>query len=520
MTPPRLALAFVLLAVLACRGRSSELPSAHGEQELRVESFTHYSEHTELFVEYEPFIAGQASPMAAHLTRLKGWKPLTEGKVVATLSGDGQEERFETSAPSSPGIFRPEPKPLRSGRRRLTLIVTTSEGTDAHELGEVIVHASAAEAAKASASRPPEPGGLIPFLMEQQWKTEFGTAAVAERTLRATVLANGMLRPRSDGEAHVAAPAAGRLLATGTAFPRIGSEVKKDQLLAFLAPRLSGDADPATLELAVWRAKLRVDYARRDRERLEPLLTQQAVPERRVIEARQAEALAEGELTAASRRAAQFKSTQRVSATGASGRIELRAPIAGVIASAGAAPGAFVEEGRELFHVVDLDRLWLEVQVPEADIGRVEKPTGASFDVEGFDKRIEVGSASGSRLVAFGGVVDPQTRTAPLIFEVPNRSRVLKAGMFARVHVQTGREAKGVAIPVSAVVDDGKQEVAFVQVNGEGYERRPLRLGIRDGDLVQVLEGLSPGERVVARGAWQVRLASAAGALPAHGHVH
>jgi multidrug efflux pump subunit AcrA (membrane-fusion protein) len=52
------------------------------------------------------------------------------------------------------------------------------------------------------------------------------------------------------------------------------------------------------------------------------------------------------------------------------------------------------------------------------------------------------------------------------------------------------------------------------------YERRPVRLGIRDGDLVQVIDGIAPGERVVARGACQVRLASAAGALPVHGHVH
>ena len=518
MTPLRLAL--VLLPVLACRGRSSESPSAHGAQEVGVESFTHYGERTELFVEYEPFVAGKASPMAAHLTRLDDWKPLAGGRVVAVLSGDGEEERFEASAPSTAGIFRPEPKPSRPGLRRLTLLITTSAGADKHDLGEVTVHASTADASKASAARPPVPAGFIPFLMEQQWKTDFGTATATDRPLRASVIANGMLRPRSDGEAHVAAPVAGRLLTAGSAFPRVGAEVKKDQLLAVLAPRLSGDADPATLELAVAQTQLRAEYALRDRERLEGLLTQQAVPQRRVIEAQQAEALAKGELAAASRRLAQSQATQRVSGTGAAGRVELRAPVAGVVVSVGAAPGAFVNEGAELFHVVDLDLLWLEVQVPEADIGRIDKPSGASFDVEGFDGRISVGGAGGGRLVAFGGVIDPQTRTAPLIFEVPNRSRALRAGMFARVHVATGREVRGVAIPASAVVDDGKQEVVFVQVSGEAYERRPLRLGIRDGELVQVLDGLSPGERVVVRGAWQVRLASAAGAVPAQGHVH
>jgi multidrug efflux pump subunit AcrA (membrane-fusion protein) len=117
-------------------------------------------------------------------------------------------------------------------------------------------------------------------------------------------------------------------------------------------------------------------------------------------------------------------------------------------------------------------------------------------------------------------VVDPQSRTVPLVFEVPNPGRALRAGMYARVRVFTGQARKALAIPASAVVDDGKQEVAYVLSSGEAFERRPLKLGVRDGDLVEVVEGLAPGDRVVSRGAWQVRLAAAGGALPAHGHVH
>ena len=338
--------------------------------------------------------------------------------------------------------------------------------------------------------------------------------------MRASVAANGTLRGRSDGEAHVTAPVAGRLVAGGPAFPHVGMEVRKDQVLAVIAPRLTSDADPATLDLDVARSRLRLELARQERERLEGLLAQQAVPERRVIEARSTESLAKEENDAASRRLAQHRGTQRATGQGASGRVELRSPVTGVVAAVSAAPGAFVEEGRELFHVVDLDRLWLEVQVPEADIGRIGKPTGAWFEVDGVDWRFEVGPGSGGRVVAVGGVVDAQSRTAPLIFELANPGRVLRVGMFARVHVVSGAPTKGLAIPSSAVVDDGRQEVAFVLVSGETFERRPLRLGVRDGDLVQVISGLELGDRVVSRGTWQVRLSAAAGAIPASGHVH
>ena len=511
--------ALAALLVTACRPGDKKDHAAGGHDDVAPLSFTHFEGKTQIFVEFEPFVAGKEGRMAAHFTRVSDWKPLTEGKVVASLSGGSAEERFEVAGPSSPGIFRPKPKPGAAGKRRLAISVTTAEGTDVHDLGEVTVHPTE-EAAAHAAGEAPEQAGLIAFLMEQQWKTEFGMALAAEKPLRGSVAANGSIRPRSDGEAHVTAPVVGRLVTAGPSFPRVGMEVRRDQLLAVLAPRLGVDADSATLELAVTRARLALELAKQERERAEGLFAQQAVAERRVIEARSAEALAVEEHAAATRRLAQFQGTQRASGGDAAGRVELRAPVSGVIAAVTAAPGAFVAEGQELFHVVDLDRLWLEVLVPEADVGRIGAPTGAAFTVDGYPQSFEVAPGKGAAPVAFGGLVDPQSRTVPLVFEVPNPGRALRAGMYARVRVFTGQAKKALAIPASAVVDDGKQEVAYVLSSGEAFERRPLKLGVRDGDLVEVLEGLAPGDRVVSRGAWQVRLAAAGGALPAHGHVH
>jgi len=75
-------------------------------------------------------------------------------------------------------------------------------------------------------------------------------------------------------------------------------------------------------------------------------------------------------------------------------------------------------------------------------------------------------------------------------------------------------------VPESAIVDDGGRPVIFIQQAGESFLRRPVKLGIREGGLVQVLEGASPGERVVTRGAHLVRLSAMCSQVPAHGHVH
>ena len=186
------ALVMVLL-VSACRPGGKD-EHGHGA-EGRVESFTHFGNATELFVEFEPLVAGRETKMAAHLTRLSDWKPLGEGKVTVILSDGEREERFEVGAPSTPGIFRPAPKPASPGKRRLAISVTTPAGTDVHDLGEVVVHASPEATAKAAAPEP-ERGGQVAFLMEQQWRTDFGTAAAEERPLRPSVVANGVLRPR------------------------------------------------------------------------------------------------------------------------------------------------------------------------------------------------------------------------------------------------------------------------------------------------------------------------------------
>jgi RND family efflux transporter MFP subunit len=516
----------VLALLVSCRkgpagaddhGHGGADRAAHGTPAERpAASVTHFGERTELFLEYAVLVRGEESRFAAHLNDLEHFKPLEKGRVEVVLSGGGApDERFEVTDPSPVGIFRPLVKPAHPSTRRLVLTVESAGRTDGHDLGEVKVFASVADAV--AAGEVEERPGLVPFLKEQQWRTEFATAPVEEAALRPSVLANGTLRARADGESRIAAPVAGLLVASGGGFPFIGRQVRAGDVLAALSPRVGGDADPASLELAVTQARLDLDLARKDLARLRELAAAEAVPEKRVQEARRAVAEAEARVAAGNARKARFDGA---SGTGSGGRIMLRSTVTGTLASIASTPGSFVEQGRELFHVVDLDRLWLEVQVPEADVGRIGKPVGAWFEVEGFEQPFEVAPERGGRVIGFGGVIDPQTRTAQLVFELPNAQHDLRVGMFARVHVLTGAPEKALAVPASAVVDDGSEQVVFVEVSGERFERRPVQLGLRDRGRVQVLAGVSPGERVVSRGAYQVRLAAASGAIPQHGHVH
>lgn len=482
-------------------------------------AYTNFAPNSELFVEFKALAVGAESSFAAHVTKLADFQPATEGKVTAILSGGGAaDETFVATSASSPGIFRPIAKPAHAGTRTLRFEIEVGGFRDVHDLGEVTVYPSL-EAAIAAAPKDEEGGGgTITYLKEQQWKTEFATAPVAKAPLRASIEASAELAPTPDGYAAVTAPLAGRLV-PGT-FPRIGAEVKRNEILALLAPNLDASTDLASLRLEADRARVALEQAETEQRRIEELFAKEAVAERRVVDARARAATAKAELRAAEARLGQYAGTQSAGAEGAENRIALRAPIAGVVTAVNVAPGAAVDAGAIVFEVVSLERLLLEVNVPEADIARVRNAASAAFYPQASNEPVEVSPKSGGRLVALGGVVNPQTRTIPLVFELPNRDGALRAGMSGRALVFTGATTESLAIPLGAVVDENGQPVAYVEVGGEAFERRALTLGVRDGAMVEVVSGLAAGDRVVTRGAYNIRLAAASGSVPAHGHAH
>lgn len=508
-----------LLVVGACHSHKHGEGHEHGhpheaEDERPALSFTHWTDASELFIELPALVSGQESPCAAHVTKLEPFSALGSGRVTVVLRGPDGDERFESQGPSVPGIFRPVAKPVKTGTRRL-IVEVRAEGLSAdHDLGNVTVFDSVA-AARRAIPDDPEVSGRISFLKEQQWPIEFGTAVVTERQIRPTLRAFGILRARSDGDLVVTAPVAGRVTTSDCAFPRLGERVSVNDLLGVLAPRLEA-ADLASLELAVTSANLEVRFAERERQRIEGLRNEGAVPDRRVQEAVRVTEVAQASLAAAQRRLEQFRRVERTAGRG-QGAVQLRALLSGTVTAVYVAPGAFVEAGASLFRVTDLTQLWLEARVPEADVPKLGTPSGASFIVEGQHEAIELPAET---LIARGHLLDPQSRTLSVMFAVDNTSARFPVGAFCRVFLVIGEARRAIAVPESAIVDDSGTDVVFVQVEGEAFERRTVRLGVRDRGFVEILSGVKSGEHVVTRGAWSVKLAASSGAVPAHGHSH
>lgn len=485
--------------------------------ELPGQSVTIWTDHTELFMEYRPLIVGREVGFAAHVTAIPGFRAVTQGAVTVDVAlRDGAAVSGKVDQPASAGIFRPVVRPTQAGACDLRVTVVRDGLTDVIPAGPCTVFADENSARDALGDEA-EPAGRITYLKEQQWKTDFATMAASERALQDSIGASGEIKPAAGKDARIAAPAAGRI-SFGPTTPILGAAVRKNDALALFTPHLA-DGDRTTLEADVQSAQAESDAAAAQLARAQRLFAEQATPRKSLEEAQARAATAQARLRAATGRLSQYDVGLGGGTQPSRGSIELRAPIDGTLVAVEVASGESVEAGKLLFRIVDLQTVWLEARIFESDIPSVEGARSGWFLVDGSDRRFAF-DPSNSRLVTLGHVIDPANRTVPLIVELRNADARLRIGQFVKAGIATGGAERALAIPESALIDEAGKAIAYVQLEGEAFERRVVRTGRRDAGWVQILDGVSAGEHVVTTGAYEIKLATASGVIPAHGHAH
>ena len=480
-----------------------------GDETRPTEVVTHFTEDTELFVEYPALVVGEPSRFLAHFTRLADFSPVRDGTLDVELRQDGAlKARFRVRAPTRDGLFTPEVTPRSAGDYALALSLT-AEGLDVtHALGTVTVHATLEAVPDAEEA---EHGG-ISYLKEQQSQSHFALAKVVPRVIRSSLPAPARISAPPDRFATLRAPVPGIVSASSDDFIAVGDRVKRGQRLATLRPLLSGSTDAATLQLAVQRAEADERLALQDLERLQGLFAAGAVAEYRVHQAEQRLRVARAETRAARAR------LEQIANTSPDAGIAVVAPVGGRVVDLRITPGAVVAADAVLAQIAGEGELWLTAQIAEADATRITAPTGAWFDLG--DHRYHLAVGDNARLVSVGGVIDNTSRTLPVTFSFRPDTDGLRIHQRVAAHVLTGESMSALAVPRSALIDDGGRPVVYVQRGGETFERRPVRIGAHDATHVAIISGVDVGERVVNLGAYDVHLAAAEPAEAGHGHAH
>jgi hypothetical protein len=160
-------LSLVLAGAIAVSGCGQR--SAPSEAALPTLNVTHWTDTTELFMEYPPLIAARPALFAVHLTKLADFKPVDGGqaRIEFTPASGGQPKVLVGPRPSRPGAFRVEDVPPGPGQYRWALVLDAPGLLDRHDLGTITVF-SDEQSARAGADDAPEAAGPC-VLKEQQW---------------------------------------------------------------------------------------------------------------------------------------------------------------------------------------------------------------------------------------------------------------------------------------------------------------------------------------------------------------
>ncbi len=174
--------------------------------------------------------------------------------------------------------------------------------------------------------------------------------------------------------------------------------------------------------------------------------------------------------------------------------VPLVAPLDGVVTRRDVVAGEVVEASKPLFVIADSRRMWLMIDVPQAQIGRVKIGQTVRFLQERSDDAVQ------GTITWISTAVDDQTRTVKVRAEVENLDGRILASTFGRAYITVRDSPKAIAVPTEAIQWEGCCHIVFVRLADDIFQTRKVRLGSRDSHYTEVFVGLSPGEVVATAG--------------------
>ena len=462
--------------------------------------YTLYSEKTELFVEFKPLVVGSKSDFAAHFTILgEKFLPLTEGKVKVSLIVGESGIRHNADTASSPGIYRLGLVPKTAGKGKLVFDIETKNYTDQIVIDNITVYAD--EAAALNNQTEIAISDEIVYLKEQAWKVEFANAPVVKTAFSDIIKTSGQILAAPGDEMMVTANASGIVSFTGNK-TIIGSEVSQNTSLFTIS---GGNLTENNLDANYKEAKANYNKTKADFGRAKELVADKIISEAAFLQAKNA-----------------FENSQTVfnamaknySASGQTIRSKMNGFVKNILVN----EGQFVAAGSPLALISKNKKLILQANVSQKYFSKLPTILSANFKPIGSEQVFDTKMLNG-KIVSFGKSTTANSAFLPITFEINNIGNLI-SGSAAEVFLKSSAILNALVIPASALMEEQGNFYVFVQLGGESFQKREIRIGASDGENVQVLSGIAEGERVVTKGAYQIKLSSASGELPAHGHEH
>lgn len=487
---------YLFLAIIVASCNEKQEAAKPSEQEPL--SYTLYSDKIELFVEFKPLVVGSNTKFAAHFTVLgENFTALSEGDITLSLIVNGKGIKQTVNAPDVPGIYKLALTPTMAGTGKLVFDIKTKSFTDRIVIDNVTVYPDE----KSIKPQGEEASGQqISFLKEQAWKMEFANVLASRQSFADVIVTSGQILSAPGDESIVTASGSGIVSFSGTK-NTVGNSVAKGTSLFTIA---GGNMTEQNVNSSFNEANANYSKAKLDYSRAQELVKDQIISRREFEEIQRNYKIAQTQYNTIAR---------NYSSKG----LNVTAPLSGFIKSISVAEGQFVEAGTPLATISKNGKLVLQANVSQNDLNKISAISEANFKVssgEVFSTR-----ALNGRVISFGKSIVPGSPFIPITFEIDNAENLI-SGSVVEVFLKSAPIANALVIPASSLLEEQGNFYAYVQTGGESFEKREVKIGANDGENVRILSGISEGERVVSKGAYQIKLSAASGTLPAHGHEH
>jgi cobalt-zinc-cadmium efflux system membrane fusion protein len=330
--------------------------------------------------------------------------------------------------------------------------------------------------------------GILRLTQEQLTAAGVELTTVRGGTLARHITVPGTVVPHADRIARVSV----RLSATVAELrKRIGDPVAKDEILAILESREVADAKSEYLAARL-TDELQQDLFVRDRM----LWDKRVSNEQQFLRSRNAAAQTRMKLDIARQKLLALGIAQQEIAAlpeepeGSLRRQAIRSPIAGRVVERKVDLGTAVGRDSletELFVIVDLDRVWVELAISPADLPAIKEGQPVSISARAVTDKVD------GKIVFISPLLDKETRSARVVAEIANGDGVWRPGSFVTAAIAVEEQAVPLVIPASAVQTIDNEKVVFVRTP-EGFEKRQVGLGRNDDRFVEVVTGLRSGE--------------------------
>ncbi len=329
--------------------------------------------------------------------------------------------------------------------------------------------------------------------LKPEMAERFGVTArkIEPAPFRSVLKVSGTLTDSPDETAVVVAPVAGTVtFARGISE---GAQVRRGQSFARINPSAVAGGNPNA------SAKAALDAAKREMDRLKPLY------EERLVTAQEYNAAV-----------AAYNQARAAFSSGAAHN-SASSPIGGTVISLAVPSGSFVNAGEVIATVGSASHLMLKAEVPASNSEILPHVTDARFKTSGALNAKTVSALKGKRAGAASRATTPGY--IPVYFTLENDG-TLVPGTTATVWLLGEEMPACLSVPVSALSEQQGLLYVYVKIDEDCYRRVPVTVGQSDGERVQILSGLEPGQEVVTNGAITVKIAGNTSAIPAHSHSH